>query len=268
MGRAMAATNGYKPEQASDLYVSSGTTRDYEYGMYRIFAYTFELSIVAYPRDTLIASETGRNKAAVLYLLERAWCPLAVLGTPVRDARCGAFDDDLEVARGWAVNPDGTDTAPVNARFVRSNPAPTYYLGVKQRGDTPSGSMAFVTGALAGSSANANDLDGRTTVRSVPITLPGKAGQRLTFRYVFAHDARSTSADSLKAIVETSGGAQTVVFTQLGSPTDVDGVWRSASIPMDAYAGQTVRLRFEATDGGVNNLVEAEIDDVRITYGQ
>ena len=33
----MAANNGYKPEQASDLYISSGTSRDYQYGVYRIF---------------------------------------------------------------------------------------------------------------------------------------------------------------------------------------------------------------------------------------
>ena len=45
----MAATNGYKPEQASDLYISSGTTRDYQYGTYRIFAYTFEMSVKDYP---------------------------------------------------------------------------------------------------------------------------------------------------------------------------------------------------------------------------
>ena len=33
IGRKMASTNGYKPEQASDLYISSGTSRDYEYGI-------------------------------------------------------------------------------------------------------------------------------------------------------------------------------------------------------------------------------------------
>ena len=81
--------------------------------MYRIFSYTFEMSVGDYPKDTPIASETGRNKEAVLYLIERAWCPLAVLGRGrTRRARCGAFDDDLEVARGWARDPDGTDTAP------------------------------------------------------------------------------------------------------------------------------------------------------------
>ncbi len=57
LGRRMAATNGYTPEQASDLYVSSGTTRDYEYGIYRIFGFTFEMSPdnIPYQDDSLIA---------------------------------------------------------------------------------------------------------------------------------------------------------------------------------------------------------------------
>ena len=49
IGRHMAATNGYRPEQASDLYITRGTTKDYMYGVYRIFAYTFELSVKDYP---------------------------------------------------------------------------------------------------------------------------------------------------------------------------------------------------------------------------
>jgi carboxypeptidase T len=80
IGRHMAASNGYRAEQASDLYITSGTTRDYEYGMYRIFAYTFELSNTDYPKSPAIATETARNKAAVLYLAETAGCPYAILG--------------------------------------------------------------------------------------------------------------------------------------------------------------------------------------------
>jgi hypothetical protein len=265
IGRHMAATNGYRPEQASDLYVSSGTSRDYQYGVYRIFSYTFELSVQAYPDDSLIASETGRNKEAVLYMIERAWCPLSVLGAAVRTARCGAFDDDLEVTRGWTVNPDGTDTAPANARFVRARPAATYSLGAKQLARTPSGASAFVTGASAGATANTNDLDGRTTIRSPAIALSAAAGQRLTFAYVFAHNAGSTSADSLRAIVERADGSQAQVFVRYGRPIDVDGVWRTASVSLDAFAGQTVRLRFVACDTGPANLLEVELDDIRVT---
>jgi len=265
IGRHMAATNGYRPEQASDLYISSGTSRDYQYGVYRIFAYTFEMSVKDYPDDSLIASETGRNKEAVLYLMERAWCPLAALGADVRTARCGAFDDDLEVYRGWTLDPDRTDTAPAGARFVRANPASTVSNGPKQLGTTRSGSKAFVTGARAGTSPNGNDLDGQTTVRSPHINLPATLGQRLTFAYVFAHSAASRSSDTLRAVVEKADWTLVEVWRVSGRAADVDGVWKTASIGLDAFAGQTIRLRFVATDGGANNLVEAEVDDVRVT---
>ena len=265
IGRAMAKTNGYRPEQASDLYISSGTTRDYEYGVYRIFSYTFELSNRDYPDDSLIESETGRNKEAVMSLMERAWCPLAILGAAVQTARCGAFDDDLEVTRGWTLNPDGTDTAPANARFTRADPAATSSHGPKQLGTTPSGTKAFVTGAPAGSSAGANDLDGRTTLRSPAIDLPAAPGQRLTFAYVFAHSKASSGADTLRAIVERADGSQVTVFGIAGKPVDRDGTWRTASVSMDAFAGETVHLRFVAQDGGPGNLLEVELDDIRVT---
>ena len=265
IGLRMAHLNGYRPEQASDLYITRGTTKDYEYGVYRIFAYTFEMSVKDYVDDSAIGPETRRNKEAVLYLMERAGCPYAVLGASYRISRCGAFDDDLEVSRGWVVNPDGTDTAPANARFIRANPQPTVFAGPKQLGDTPSGRDAFVTGWAAGAHPGSNDLDGRTTLRSPAIDLPAATGQRLTFRYVFAHDAKSTTADAFRAIVEDQDGTQTAVFTVTGRPVDQDGVWRTASILMDPWAGHTVHLRFEAVDGGPGNLVEVEVDDVRVT---
>jgi hypothetical protein len=265
IGRKMAATNGYAPIQASDLYVSSGTSRDYQYGVYRIFAYTFEMSLKNYPDDSRIASEVGRNKEAVLYLMERAWCPLSVLGATVRAARCGAFDDDLEVFRGWHTNPDGTDTAPASARFTRRNPSSTSSSGPKQLGTVPSGAKAYVTGAAAGAKASANDLDGRTSIRSHEIVLPAATGQRLTFAYVFAHSKGSTAADSLRAIVERADGSQVEVFSVVGRSADVDGAWRTASLSLDAFAGTSIRLRFVAADGGPGNLLEVELDDIRVT---
>ena len=197
------------------------------------------MSVVAYPDDSLIEAETGRNKEAALYVMERAACPLGVLGLAVRIARCGAFDDDLEVNSGWTVNPDGTDTAPASGRFVRANPASTSSNGPKQLGTTTSGSEGFVTGAPAGSSSTAYDLDGRTSIRSPAIELPATAGQHLTFRYVFAHSAASTTSDGLRAFVERSDGTRVQVFRVVGAPVDVDGTWRSASLSLDAFAGQT-----------------------------
>jgi hypothetical protein len=267
LGRRMAATNGYRPEQASDLYISSGTSRDYAYGTYRIFAYTFEMSIKDYPKSPRIATETGRNREAVLLLIEQASCPLGILGAAMREARCGAFDDDLEVARGWTVDPDGNDTAPTRGRWQRGNPAKTTSGGVTlQRDVVPSGRFGFVTGAAAGSSAGDRDLDGRTTIRSGPVRLPDAAGQELTFRWLFAHPSgSSSSADHLRAIVEAPGGSQTVVWERAGDASVEAGAWGTASVSLDAWAGDEIRLRFEAVDGGADSIVEAGVDDIRVT---
>ena len=266
IGKRIALRNGYLAQQASDLYVASGTTADWLYGTYRLFAYTVELSAVDYPKDTAIASETGRNKDAVLYLLERAWCPLAVVSTTVRDARCGAFDDDLEVARGWTVNPDGTDTAPASARWARGNPSGTRVSGVTlQPTTTPSGVAAFVTGRFAGDSPNAYDLDGRTTIRSPQIQLPGTSGQRLFFRWFLGHAANASAADHLRAIVERQDGGQSVVWERTGSPSVVAGAWTSASVSLDPWAGQAIRIRFEAVDAGGASTIDTGVDDIRVT---
>jgi hypothetical protein len=270
IGRHIAATNGYRPEQASDLYITSGTTRDYEYGMYRIFAYTFELSVVAYPKDTLIASETGRNREAVLYLIERAACPLAVLGAATRIARCGAFDDDLEVDRGWTVNADGTDTATAGV-WQRGHPQPTTSAsGPKQLAVAVSGRYGLFTGLSAGSSASANDLDGGwTTATSPPISLPASAGQKLQFRWTFAHDRTSRAVDEFRVeVIDMAVASAATVFLVPGGPVERNAAWRAASIDLGAWAGKTIRLRFSASDGGVNGVVEAGFDDVRVTQPQ
>lgn len=265
IGRHMAATNGYRPEQGSDLYISDGTLRDYEYGTYRIFSYTFELSAWDYPRSPWIARETGRNREAVLWLAEQAWCPLNVLGSSVTSARCGAFDDDLEVARGWTVDPDGTDTS-TGGRWVRARPAATVAGGVTiQPGSAWSGRAALVTGAAAGADAGANDLDGATTVRSPAIDLPAAAGQRLAFRWFLGHGADATADDRLRAIVETADGTQTVAWERTAADVPGAGAWAAASVSLDAWAGQTIHVRFEAADGGADSLVEMGLDDIRVT---
>lgn len=86
MAQAMAATNGYVPEQASDLYITDGTINDWLYGVHGILNYTFEMYPDTaqqggfYPPDEVIPAETSRNRAAVLYLLEQADCPYDVIG--------------------------------------------------------------------------------------------------------------------------------------------------------------------------------------------
>jgi aminopeptidase S len=60
-------------------------------------------------------------------------------------------------------------------------------------------------------------------------------------------------------------GTTTTVFVEKGAANDDDAAWASTSILLDAWAGTTIRIRIEATDAGAASLVEAAVDDVRIT---
>jgi carboxypeptidase T len=86
LGQQMAATNGYIPEQASDLYITDGTIDDWLWGNQRIWGYTFEMYPTSfggggfYPPDEVIQRETSRNREAVLLLLEYSDCPPRVIG--------------------------------------------------------------------------------------------------------------------------------------------------------------------------------------------
>jgi hypothetical protein len=264
LGRAMAARNHYKPEQASDLYISAGTTRDWEYGRHRIFAFTFELTVGWYPDDSAIGPETRRNKTAILYLISRANCPQAVIGQSQK--YCGPLFDDFEISRGWTLNPDGTDTA-TRGHWVRSDPQPTNQSGPKQLGTTVSGRDDLVTGARAGSTASANDLDGGvTSIRSPNFGLAAGHGYALSFRSTFAHSAASSIADYFRVRIVADDSSSAVLFEQHGSAHDVDGRWigRTVSIPA-SFAGKTAHLVIEAADLGPENLLEVAVDDVAVT---
>ncbi|KUL55200.1 carboxypeptidase [Streptomyces sp. NRRL F-4489] len=86
VGRSMAESNGYTPEQSSELYITDGSIDDWLWGDQKIFAYTFEMYPSSsgaggfYPKDTVIPRETARNREAVLRLLENADCMYRSIG--------------------------------------------------------------------------------------------------------------------------------------------------------------------------------------------
>ncbi|MFJ4684430.1 M14 family metallopeptidase [Streptomyces sp. NPDC088789] len=86
VGQKMAASNGYTPEQSSDLYITDGSIDDWLWGSQKIFGYTFEMYPSSaggggfYPPDEVIERETSRNRDAVLQLLENADCMYRSIG--------------------------------------------------------------------------------------------------------------------------------------------------------------------------------------------
>ncbi|MGH3979051.1 MAG: M14 family metallopeptidase [Pseudonocardiaceae bacterium] len=86
LGEAMAATNGYTPQQSSDLYITDGSVNDWMWAEHGIWSYTFEMYPTSelqggfYPPDTVIEAETARNDAAADLLLGYADCVPRITG--------------------------------------------------------------------------------------------------------------------------------------------------------------------------------------------
>ena len=197
-----------------------------------------------------------RNSDAIAYAV---WTLSAEGNTPPTGTT--VWSDDFETATGWTAGTADTATA---GRFERGDPAATSSGVATQLGDAAGGTFDLVTGAAAGASAGANDVDGGTTTLVSPaITLP--AGTlTLSFSWYLAHLNNSSSADYFRVGV-VSGGTTTTVFTQPGAATDRAAAWTTATANLSAYAGQTIRLQVEAADASTASLVEAAVDNVKIT---
>jgi hypothetical protein len=174
------------------------------------------------------------------------------------------FFDNFETSQGWTTNPNGTDTA-TTGQWQRADPAATTSNGTKQLGTTVSGVFDLVTGASAGAGAGDFDIDGGvTSIMSPAITLSGGTNFTLTFSYYLAHGTNSSTADFFRVRI-VAGSAVTTVFQELGGTENDNAVFTTGTVNLSQFAGQTIRILIEAADASGASLVEAGVDDVRIT---
>jgi len=271
---ANTATGMTADDYNTDLYITDGDSLDWLWATHKIWAYTFEMYPGSasgggfYPPDEVIPAQTSRNREAVLMLSEYADCPYRAINKQAQYCGGGGgttvYSDTFEAANGWTTNPSATDTATIG-QWVRGDPAATTSSGAKQLGTTVSGTNDLVTGASAGTAAGDFDVDGGTTsIRSAAITLPASGTLTLSLSWYLAHGSNASSADFFRVSVVHNGGT-TAVFSQAGAATNRNGAWATASANLSAYAGQSVRILIEAADASTASLVEAGVDDVRIT---
>ncbi|MBC7420438.1 MAG: zinc carboxypeptidase [Bdellovibrio sp.] len=91
MAKKMSDWNGYEPQQSSALYIASGDTTDWSYGVHKIISFTFELDPANtgfggggfYPGVGVINPVFQKNLEPMLYLLEYADNPYRVLNVGI-----------------------------------------------------------------------------------------------------------------------------------------------------------------------------------------
>jgi hypothetical protein len=75
IGQKFAKFNGYTPEQASDLYLTSGTTDEFTYGQLGVAAYTFEIGTTFFQDCSALPGIQAENLGALLYAARIARAP-------------------------------------------------------------------------------------------------------------------------------------------------------------------------------------------------
>jgi aminopeptidase S len=207
-----------------------------------------------------VSSLSGRTVTGGRLNVDKAIRACAGGGTPPTTV----FFDNFETNQGWVTNPNGTDTA-TTGTWERGDPETTTSGGTMQLGTTVSGVNDLVTARLAGAAVGTNDVDGGTTsIQSPAITLQGGTTFTLTFSYYLAHLNNSSTADFFRVSV-VDGASVTTVFQELGAATQDNAAWATATVNLSQFAGRTIQIRIEAADASGASLVEAGVDDVRIT---
>src|SRR5262245_29609022 len=207
-----------------------------------------------------VSSLSGRTVTGGRLNVDKAIRACAGGGTPPTTV----FFDNFETSQGWVTNPNGTDTATTGA-WERGDPETTTSGGTMQLGTTVSGVNDLVTARLAGASVGANDIDGGTTsIQSQAITLSGGTTFTLTFSYYLAHLNNSSTADFFRVSI-VDGASVTTVFQELGAATQDNAAWATATVNLSQFAGRTIRILIQAADASRASLVEAGVDDGRIT---
>jgi len=170
------------------------------------------------------------------------------------------YDDDAEVDLGWTVGAAG-DTASAgiwelgDPDSTSSQPGNDHTIG---------GSLCWVTGADAGGSSGANDVDDGATTLTSPVFAAGPDADLTYWRWYSNDKGNAPDADSMSILISNDGGQN---WSLLEEVTQSASIWIPATFHIADVIEPTdlMRLRFVASDFGDGSLVEAAVDDISVS---
>ncbi|MEZ4386427.1 MAG: C25 family cysteine peptidase [Candidatus Krumholzibacteriia bacterium] len=178
--------------------------------------------------------------------------------------------DSCETPDGWTVNAQGTDTATTGI-WEDGDPigteGPTTPVQPEDDHTPAPGVNCWFTGQhTPGETAGFNDVDGGVTSLSTPIyDVAGYGTVQVSYWRWFSNDQGfSPGEDPWVVQVSNDGGAN---WTEVENTVVSNAAWQQVAFVLnDHYADPSqLRLRFLAEDLGGGSLVEAAVDDLRIT---
>ncbi len=193
--------------------------------------------------------------------------PFSYYGAVVGEGLTTLAEDTMEVNSGWTVGlPSDTATTGV---WEFGDPIGT--TAQPEDDHTPGGVFCWFTGQTPpGGGAGSNDIDGGITTLTSPL-FDVSAGVDPVLQYFqwYSNDAGANPATDFFRVEISSDAGATWTLLELTGPSgpNVSGGWILREFPLLSVISLTdsVQLRFIASDLGAASVVEAAIDDVRIT---
>jgi len=189
--------------------------------------------------------------------------PVEALEAFVASGVVPTFTDTFDADQGWSVG--ATNDTATSGLWVRADPVGTAAQPENDADDA--GALCFITGnASPGLSEGVNDVDGgQTTLISPTLDATGDGVAFLEYQRWFSNDRGANPGTDTLEISISNDNAQT--WTTIESVSENANAWVARRFRIDQLLAPTsqMRLRFVAGDLGGGSIVEAGVDDVRIT---
>lgn len=225
MGQAMAQSNGYTPQQASDLYITDGSTDDWAYGTQKIFMFTFEMgSNTFYPPGSEIPALTGVNDAAVRYIIQQADCPYRVIGKE------GAYCSTIPPAAPTNLAAAPVSSSQINLTWTDND---TTEAGFKIERCTGAGCSDFAQIATVGANATSYSNTGLTASTSYSYRVRAYNG--------VGDSEYSNTASAVTFEAPATPAAPTNLVATVVSRSQINLAWTDNAINEDGFRVERCR---------------------------
>jgi len=169
------------------------------------------------------------------------------------------FPDEMETQTAWKLSTVAGETAGTG-NWERADPQQTTAQPADDH--TAAGTMCWVTGPLAGTTAGSYDVDGGSTVLYSPrYDLNGAEDVSVSYwRWYSNNLGNAPNEDYWTVQISNDGGAN---WTNVEYTTASSNAWTNVVFDLSTYFATPglVQMRFIAADTGSGSLVEALVDD-------
>ena len=255
------------------LYWRSGSTGSYSLAnMAQGAANQYTATLPALPCGTGLQFYFAANTSTGTAVTSPIDAPTTIYAASVATGSSNTFVDTVETALGWTLTTVG-DTA-TTGLWVRGNPLGTINgtTEVQPENDVTAGTgvNCFFTGqGTAGGALGEADVDlGYTTLTSPTMNALGGEARVSYYRWYSNNQGGAPNADTFKVQLSNNNGSTWLSLEIVGpAGAEASGGWIYKSLRIADYMTPTatMKVRFIAEDSATGSLIEAAVDEVRVT---